>query len=168
MWTRHGASTIPAVTVLGISAHLDLGVTDSRQGSRSDLVPLLIWRAKAILGGSVLFSYGKKSSGVIPLMLAVIHSLFAIWRFCFSNAVSVCCLVWPLWCWLENSKNPTFDKVSEMEVLPETTFLTYCLWRSSPTADRLWIEATLFRYTYMEILNLSPAILIFATSIAYC
>ena len=55
MWTKHGASTIPAVTVLGISAHLNLWVTDSRQGSRSDLVNFLIWQTKAMLGGSKLF-----------------------------------------------------------------------------------------------------------------
>ena len=92
MWTKHGASTIPAVTVLGISAHLDLWVTDSRQGSRSNLVPFLNWRAEAMLGGLCYFHMERIIQ--VLFLWCWLSSTFCLQSEGFASAIQYLSAVW--------------------------------------------------------------------------
>ena len=63
-WTKAAPSMMQAEAVGGIEA--TPGTGPSRQGVKSDFLPVLIRPAKAILGGSELFSCVKNSPGLIP------------------------------------------------------------------------------------------------------
>ena len=120
------------------SGHFDHRVTSSRHERTSDLLLWRIWPAKVMLGGSLLFSYFKKTSGVMPRTLAVIHNLCSSLRFCFIKVVSVCCLVCTLLWWLKNKSKSTFFSVSLIEFWPGMKLNTYSLWKLVQTEKAFW------------------------------